>query len=55
MNLTKEEKIVLKKLVENEIKEFKNEEKIIRDVVPIFIASEEKYESMLEELLDKLK
>ena len=55
MNLTKEEKAVLKNLVELEIKEFENEEKVIRDVMPSFIATEEKYESMLKELLGKLK
>ncbi len=55
MNLTNEEKNVLKKLVERELKEFENEEKVIRDVMPTFIASEEKYESMLKDLLGKLK
>lgn len=55
MELTKEEKAVLKNLVEREIKDFKDEEKVIRDAMPSFIASEEKYESMLKELLGKLK
>lgn len=55
MNLTNEEKNILKELVERELKEFENEEKVIRDVMPTFIASEEKYESMLKDLLGKLK
>ncbi|UCH12319.1 MAG: hypothetical protein JSW18_05765 [Candidatus Omnitrophota bacterium] len=55
MNLTKEERIILKNLVERELKEFENEERVIRDVMPNFIVSEEKYESMLKELLGRLK
>jgi hypothetical protein len=55
MNLTKEEKEVVKNLVKRELKEFENEEKAIRDIMPSFLVSEEKYELMLKELLGKLK
>ena len=55
MNLTDEEKNVLKNLVKKELKDFENEEKVIRDARPTFIASEEKYEEFLKDLLGKLK
>lgn len=55
MELTKEEKLLIKQLIEQELKKFESEEKeVLRPSAP-FLASEEKYDEFLRKLLGKLK
>ena len=53
MELTKDEKALLKYLVEQELKKTEEQEEEIRPPIT-FLAAEEKYEIMLEKLLKKL-
>ena len=51
---TENEKLVLKKLVKEELKKFENEEKSIIEVSPEFLKGETKYEEFLKKLISKL-
>ena len=53
MEITKDEKTLLKYLVEQELKKTEEQEEEIRPNIP-FLAAQEKYEIMLEKLLKKL-
>jgi len=55
MELTKQEKKVLKFLVERELKDVEKKEEEIKTEGPVLLAAEEKYEAVLEKLLKKLK
>ena len=56
MTFTKEEKEFFKKIVQQELKELKEQGKpvFITEAKPGFLAMEEKYEDFLENLLKKL-
>lgn len=55
MQLSEEEKKVVKSLIEKELKKFeKEEEQTIRDSTPKFFAAEIKYDEFLKKLLKKL-
>ncbi len=54
MELTKQEKEIIKFLVEKELKITEEQEEEIRPPIP-FLAAQEKYEIVLEKLLKKLK
>ena len=55
MELTKNERLLLKTLVEQELKKFESEEEeVLRPSAP-FLAAEEKYDEFLDKLLEKLK
>jgi len=53
MELTKDEKAVLKYLVDKELKITEEQEEEIRPNIP-FLAAQEKYEILLERILKKL-
>ena len=55
MELTKQEKEVLKFLVNKELKITEQQEEDIKTETPAMLAAEEKYEIILEKLLKKLK
>ncbi|MBU0461419.1 MAG: hypothetical protein KJ574_02420 [Nanoarchaeota archaeon] len=50
----KDEKKLLKWLVEQEIKKFEDESGEIRPLVPQFLAIEEEYDQFLKKVLEKL-
>ena len=49
------EKKLLRWLVEKEIKRFEEEESEIRPMAPQFLAIEDKYDSFLKKLMEKLE
>jgi hypothetical protein len=55
MQLSDEEKTLLKHLVQKELKEFQKEEEEILTEMPPMLAAEGKYEKVLRELKEKLK
>jgi hypothetical protein len=55
MELTKQEKEVLKFLLEKELKITEQQEEDIKTETPAMLAAEEKYEIVLENILKKLK
>ena len=54
MELTKDEKALFKYLAEQELKKVEGQEEDIRPNIP-FLAAEEKYEILLENILKKLR
>ncbi|MFH2028718.1 MAG: hypothetical protein ABIJ08_06260 [Nanoarchaeota archaeon] len=54
MNLTKDEKETIRFLIEKQLKEVENEE-VLRDVSPKFLAADVKYDEFLKNLLKKIK
>ena len=57
MELTKQEKELLKFILKNEQKKIENEEEYMKRLRPDlkFLAAEEKYEELLEKLIKKLE
>lgn len=51
---SEQEKQLMKFLIDKELKQLKEEESEIRPEMPAFLAAEEKYEHILEELKSKL-
>ena len=54
MELTKEEKDVVKHLVERTLEEIENKA-AVRDATPAFLAADVKYDDMLKDILKKIK
>lgn len=55
MELTKQEKEIVKFLVKKELKDVEKMEEEIKTEGPALLAAEEKYEIVLEQILKKLK
>ena len=55
MELTNQEKEIIKFLIERELKAVEKKEEDIKTEGPVLLAAEEKYEIVLEKLLKKLK
>ena len=55
MELTNQEKEIIKLLIEKELKDVEKKEEEIKTEPPVMLAAEEKYEIVLENILKKLK
>ena len=55
MELTKQEKEIIRFLVERELKDVEKKEEEIKTEPPVMLAAEERYEIVLEKLLKKMK
>jgi len=54
MNITQDERKLLKELVKKELEVFEKEEKTIIEISPGFLSAEVKYDLFLKDLLNKL-
>ncbi|MBW2998322.1 hypothetical protein KY321_02175 [Candidatus Woesearchaeota archaeon] len=54
MDFTKDETTFLRNLVERELDKFRKEGSTIQDISPQLLAIEEKYESFMEDIIEKL-